>query len=396
MPVSGNDKASRKHRINYSNSFRNQQGEHFAESFSREDELRHSTGSMKGHYAISGRFRNERSSKHPAGTPGEERNMNGKRSGSNESQTSDKEEKTPSHSVSYLIRGFESKGESTPEGTPQLTLNDEQYTYTDGDPSLSTNNEKNKRNGSKRKLSIRKRAKAHHDANVTVLQKLGIAPFMGSENRNPKKALSYFDVQSILFDIDNATVLKALYEEGGNRPRNISTGASAASMRAQGKKKPGDENGKALTRTDSIIDEGDGLSNELVESCPYFRNETGTESKENHVNSMHKLLGKYRGDVSSRIWTSFGKHRTPSLELLPTTDADSDAFFGSAVKLNEIDQKREVTILEPIGANSKITLWDNAKNSKEKRIFDFEHIDDGALYYREYFFGKGKENYFTN
>ena len=275
--------------------------------------------------------------------------------------------------------------------TPKVTLNDDNYGgYTDVVD--SGQGDKNKRNGSKRKLSIRKRGKNNHDVNLTVLQKLGIAPFMGSENRNAKKALSYFDVQSILFNIDNAAVLKALYEEGGNRPRNISTGASAASIRSQRQKTENGTAGGPKTRTDSIIDDGDGLSNELVSSCPYFRNETGAveEKTENRINTMNKLLGKYHGDISGKIWTSFGKNRTPSLELLHTTDNDLDVFFGSSVKLNDVDQKKEVTVLEPIEPTSKIVLWDNPRNCPEKRVFDFEHIDTGALYYREFFIGKGE------
>eukprot|EP00794_Sanderia_malayensis_P017264 gene17264-18988_t len=399
MFSTANEKSARRKKLNHSNSFRNQSGEPFSEAFSREDEARHSTGSMKGHYAISSKLRNDVSLKYPINNRCEERNMNGKRSGSNESQASDKEEqKTPSHSVSYLIKGFESKGESEPKH--QAVLSDDNYTYTDGEP--CTQNDKHKRSASKRKLSIRKRGKGHHDTNASVLQKLGIAPFMGSENRNPKKALSYFDVQSVLFDMNDAIALKIRYEDGGNRPKNISTGASAASIRGQRKQKAKgaeERQGKVVSRTDSIIDEGDGFSSELVQSCPYFRNETGAEEvNENQTNSVNKVFGKYHGDVSSRIWTSFGsKNRASSLELIPsTTDNDQDTFFSGSVKLNEIDQKKELSILEPVEANSKIVKWDNPKNDNHKRVFDFEFIDDGALYYREFFVGKEHLNYLGN
>ena len=394
MPVSGNEKASRKKRINHSNSFRNQYGEVTPEPFKRDDELRHSTGSMRGHYGVNNRSKTDISLKYPIkgeGTPGhslERSNMNGKRSGSNDSQISDKEEpNTPSHSVSQIIRGFESKSGSNERKETSRYLVPGFGSYEDNSEYDVT--DKHKRNGSKRKLSIRKRGKSNNDASVTILQKLGIAPFMGSENRNAKKALSHFDVQSVLFDIETAAVLKAQYADGGIRPRNISTGASAASTRAQRKKREGSDGNLEKSRTESIIDDGDGTSNELVESCPYFRNEIGTiEEKES--SNVNKLLGKYHGVVSSgRIWTSMGKNRTPSLELLHTTDNDNDPFFGGTTKLNEIDQQKEVTILETIEDDSKIALWDRPKKSTEKRIFDFEHVDMGAMYYREFFLGKG-------
>ena len=120
--VSGNEKSLKKsHKLGYSNSFRDQSssGEHPADSFTRDDELRHSTGSIKGHYVIANRFKNDVSLKYPMHSDksggfrrGGDRSMNGKRSGSIDSQASDMEDKnTSSHSVSQIIRGFESKGE---------------------------------------------------------------------------------------------------------------------------------------------------------------------------------------------------------------------------------------------------------------------------------------------
>ena len=392
MSFSGNDKSSRKKKINYSSSFRNSH-----ESISRDDELRHSTGSVRAPYGV-------RTSNKAALTSSNRRRVdkgtvvhlqeasvgNRRRRDSHEPPMSDKDEQnTSSHSVSHLIKGFESKTEhSRYEPNSFLTPNFGSYgDQLDGDVS-----EKHKRNSSKRKLSIRRRGKGNHDANITVLQKLGIAPFMGSENRNAKKSLAHFDIQSVLFDIENASTLKSVYEDGGGRPRNISTGASAASMRSRNKNAESGNDGKVTeAHVDSVLDNGDGASNELVESCPYFRNELGSVQSSDE-SKREKLLRRFDGNVSARIWTSASKNRAPSLELLHSTDNDIDTLFGRSVELNDLAQKKNITLLEAVDDDSKITLWDRAKNSFEKRVFEFEHIDLGALYYRNYFVGKGTAN----
>ncbi|XP_065051814.1 uncharacterized protein LOC135681326 isoform X2 [Rhopilema esculentum] len=397
MPVNGSDKQIRKKRINYSNSFRNQPFEIAKEPFKREDELRHSTGSTKEHHSVTYRTKTDISLKYPTKIDGrpvynaDVAMVNGQRTGSYDSQMSEKEEPgTPSHSVSHLIRGFESKTDSNSRVDSSRLLTPAFGSYEDNSEYDVT--DKQKRNASKRKLSIRKRGKSNNSGNASVLQKLGIAPFMGSENRNAKKALAHFDVQSILFELENAAVLKAIYADGGSRPKNVSTGASAASMRSQKKKSDGSDSGSTeKVRTDSFTEDGDGASNDLVESCPFFCNEIGAVENQEE-DKMNKLFGKFRGNMSSRVWTSMSKNRTPSLELLNSTDNDLDSIFGSGLSTSELDQKNDVTILESINEGSKISLWDRPKRS-DKRIFDFQHIDLGAMYYREFFIGKDHQNY---
>lgn len=392
MLHSGNDKFPRKKKLNYSNSFRTHNGEKSNETFRRDDELRHSTNSVKGYHVVTGKPQVGKSLRQPLGSGTEggpevylpkASMVNGQRAGLCDSPMSDKED--ISHSVSHLIKGFESKTEyhSHYESNSFLRPNFGSYEESlEGDVP-----EKHKRSASKRKLSMRKKGKGNSDANVTVLQRLGIAPFMGSENRNAKKALAHFDVQSVLFDIENASVLKAVYEDGGNRTRNISTGASAASMRKQ--KRNAAANGSSDSRPESIVDEGDGTSNELVESCPYFRNEIGTVQKKDNE-KKEKLFSKFNGSVSARIWPSVSKNKTSSLELLYTTDNDIEAVFGGSVPINDLDHNANITLLEFLNDDSLISLWDRPKHSEEKRVFEFEHVDLGAMYYKNYFLGKGE------
>ena len=401
MPHRENDRTAVKKRINYSNSFRNLPGDNLNAPFRREDELRRSTGSVKIQHGVKVKTHAGVSLKYPikivaqggeALHATEAKMVNGQRSGSSESPMSDKEEQnTIHHNVSHLIKGFESKTDKVKSESYSHNESNSFLTPTFGsyEESLECDTaEKHKRSTSKRKLSIRKRGKGNNDVNITVLQKLGIAPFMGSENRNARKALAHFDIQSVIFDIENAPSLKTMYGEGGNRPRNISTGASAASARNQKKKMESGDASKLESRVESIIDDGDGTGNDLVESCPYFRNELG--SVQNKVEDRkEKLLSKFNGNVSGRMWASMSKNRTPSLELVHTTDNDIDAVFNGSTEFNDLDQKKNTTILESIEDDSLISLWDRPKNSFEKRIFDFEHVDLGALYYKTYFVPKG-------
>ena len=403
MPYLGNDRTATKKKLAYSNSFLNHHDDISDKPFRRDNELRHSVGSTKGQYGVSARAQTVIKLKYPARgiaqggqvMPNSERMHNSERAMlndhrrcSSESPMSDTEEQdTASRSVSHLIKGFESKNDSHSRAENSSFLSPSYGSY--GDNLDFETVDKNKRNSSKRKLSLRKKGKNSSNNNVTVLQKLGIAPFMGSENRNAKKSLAHFDVQSVLFDLESATTLKTIYADGGNRPRNISTGASAASARKLSKKT---ESGGLLREEDSKkqvhLDEGDGTSNDLVENCPYFRNEIGNVDNSSE-DSKERLLDKLNNSVSSRLWTSVSKNRSPSLELLHTTDNDIGPFFSSSTEINDIDQKKNISLLEPVEEESKIALWDRPKSVSDKRIFEFEHVDLGALYYKNYFIGKG-------
>lgn len=78
-----------------------------------------------------------------------------------------------------------------------------------------------------------------------------------------RKHFAHFDCQSLMANLSYvAEVRGALL----SRRRNTTTGASAASLLATRGLPPGD---------DAVPDTGDGRSNELLESCPFFRNELG-------------------------------------------------------------------------------------------------------------------------
>jgi len=309
------------------------------------------------------------------------------RQDTNEQPTSVLEQQSTTRSVSHLVKGFEAKvgNHSYTENSSFLTPSCGPY-----EDSSGFDIEKGKRNASRRKFSARKRGRSSNDKNATVLQKLGITPFVGSDNRIEKRAFAHFDVQSVLFDIENASSLKILYGDRGNRPRNISTGASAASMR-NNSKGTGDLSPVEKSKIPLLLDTGDGTSNDLVENCPFFRNEIGCSSSANE-SEKELLLQKLNRGIPMHVRKSVSKSRTPCLGLFHTTDNEMYQFCTGSSEIDQ-DQLKRLTLLESVEEESKLACWDKPKTVNEKRVFDFEHIDLGALYYKNYFAEKEHQNY---
>ncbi|KAG7515438.1 signal-induced proliferation-associated protein 1 isoform X1 [Solea senegalensis] len=161
---------------------------------------------------------------------------------------------------------------------------------------------------------------------------------------------AHYDVQSILFDLTEA----ATNRDSIGRKKNITSGASAASQLRPSQTTPsspaqggGGNGGNADDPEQSLmLDEGDGNDNELLLSCPHFRNETGGEEQIGLC-----LLQGRRG-----LWSSL---RTPN-----------DA-------VSVLEEPRESHIQQ-----------------QGKSNYFIEHADLGAHYYRKYFYMKEHQNFF--
>ncbi|XP_026183603.1 signal-induced proliferation-associated 1-like protein 2 isoform X2 [Mastacembelus armatus] len=162
---------------------------------------------------------------------------------------------------------------------------------------------------------------------------------------------AHYDVQSILFDLTEA----ATNRDSIGRKKNITSGASAASqLRPVSQATPsspaqggGGNSGNADDPEQSLLlDEGDGNDNELLLSCPHFRNETGGEEQVGLGQSQGR-----RGLGSSL--------RTPN-----------DA-------VSVLEEPRESHIQQ-----------------QGKSNYFIEHADLGAHYYRKYFYMKEHQNFF--
>ncbi|XP_066916248.1 signal-induced proliferation-associated 1-like protein 1 isoform X2 [Clytia hemisphaerica] len=316
--------------------------------FRRNDSLRHSTGSIK----------NKKMDKALPTT------SNG---------LSDENEPPVSPSVSNLIKGFQSRIGNGTDTTDFATPG-----YVAESPT------QHRRTNSKRKKISRSNPKkgkmSTDDARYSILQSLGISPFAGTENRTLEKSFGYFDIQSLFFKLSNATSLKSTYDEGSSYNKKF-TGASAAHKYMQNEK-----NGENKNLRESMIDEGDDRCNELVLSCPFFRNEMA-EPEENQQSGDVPSSQKQTKDIAKLI-SMFNRNR--SFENLRHGGA-FDSGYGK--NRRHLESSEQSILLEEIKDGSQFFGWDEPKVNG-KQIFDFEHIDRGALYYREYFHEKEHINLF--
>eukprot|EP00057_Strongylocentrotus_purpuratus_P016622 XP_011671096.1 PREDICTED: signal-induced proliferation-associated 1-like protein 2 isoform X2 [Strongylocentrotus purpuratus] len=158
-----------------------------------------------------------------------------------------------------------------------------------------------------------------------------------------RRAFEHFDVQSLHFELGDLTKSSDLIAKG-----NMTTGASAAS-RASATNTPEGSVEDLISAEDQ--DSGDKQSNDLLSSCPFFRNEIGDESE------PRVTLSKM-GMLSTRAMRRY----------------------------------RHQTILEKRGA-SELSINDDQSNYVWRGPV-IEHMDQGALYYRKHFYKHEHQNYF--
>ncbi|XP_026543532.1 signal-induced proliferation-associated 1-like protein 3 [Notechis scutatus] len=174
------------------------------------------------------------------------------------------------------------------------------------------------------------------------------------------KSLAHYDVQSLLFDLNEVVARRVCVAQR----RNTTTGASAASAGSAaavcglaGLDPPStffsleDLNSKENLEHDP----GDNNSNSLLLSCPHFRNEIGGEGERNISFSTASMGGCGEG-----------------------------AFVETAPA--------------PCCTNASISVLETPQELQQSlsrlKHYSIEHVDLGARYYWDYFSGKEHFNYF--
>ncbi|XP_059841097.1 signal-induced proliferation-associated 1-like protein 3 isoform X4 [Hypanus sabinus] len=179
-----------------------------------------------------------------------------------------------------------------------------------------------------------------------------------------QKSFGHFDVQSILFDL-NEVVSNRNYVA---HRRNTTTGASAASAAslaasrslAQGNLDSNFTSTEEVNgKEDLEPDLGDSNCNDLLLNCPHFRNETGGTTERDIS------LSKTSSDTGPGV--------------------DCEGGFPKAV-------------WNPYCTNASVSVLEVPKELqlRQERLkhFSIEHVDRGARYYQDYFHGKEHWNYF--
>ncbi|XP_026852387.2 signal-induced proliferation-associated 1-like protein 2 isoform X2 [Electrophorus electricus] len=187
-----------------------------------------------------------------------------------------------------------------------------------------------------------------------------------------QRCFAHYDVQSVLFNISEAVANRSNLA----RRKNISTGASAASQRqdvGEGVEvspvceytlpvgsydDPGQKAGPDL-------DEGDGKSNCMVLSCPYFRNEVGGEGE--------RKLGLMR--TNSAPYSSGGE--SCSIEATLSSHCTNAGVSVLEVPRDNYSSRENYAV---------------PRDCIKRYIID--HIDMGAYYYHKFFYNKEHQNYF--
>ncbi|XP_057209015.1 signal-induced proliferation-associated 1-like protein 1 isoform X1 [Triplophysa rosa] len=185
-----------------------------------------------------------------------------------------------------------------------------------------------------------------------------------------QKGFAHFDIQSILFDLNEAVQSR----QNAVKRKNTTTGASAAAAASASNTSSLSSNqsgayGSPCGSQEELnikdgpsLDSGDDKSNDLVLSCPCFRNEIGGEGERNISPSKQGSIGS--GASSSSRDEDGSPERAP------------DTHFSNA----------GVAVLEA-PKDGKSLHHDRGKSNI------VEHVDLGAYYYRKYFYLREHWNY---
>ncbi|XP_078287322.1 signal-induced proliferation-associated 1-like protein 3 isoform X2 [Rhinoraja longicauda] len=180
-----------------------------------------------------------------------------------------------------------------------------------------------------------------------------------------QKSFGHFDVQSILFDL-NEVVSNRNYVA---HRRNTTTGASAASATALAVSRslavgnldarfPSTEEVNGRESLDLELD--DSKCNDLLLECPHFRIETGgCNERDISLSKASVHAGQGGGDCEAAF---------PKLAWNPY-------YTNASVSVLEVPKELQ-------------------QQQERLKHFSIEHVDRGARYYQDYFHGKEHWNYF--
>lgn len=166
-----------------------------------------------------------------------------------------------------------------------------------------------------------------------------------------RSAFAHYDCRSLAAHLTSVHMRSSLTERA-----NTTTGASAAAMAGSG----GSQHDSTEDLRPDESDPGDGRSNHLVNSCPFFRNELGGESE--RVVSLSRDWG-----CGTRSGSS----------------TDPPVLYRSVAATT-------IGLLEPSMGQSH---WRTTLCPYVRSPYTIEAVDQGAGYYRSYFCGQEHQNW---
>ena len=241
-------------------------------------------------------------------------------------------------------------------------------------------------------------------------------PEVRLEEKLRRKAFAHYDVQSICASL-NASKSNGII----SKRRNTTTGASAASFLSTKDSSVESESGDEPL----ILDDGDGRTNDLVQSCPFFRNELGGEDE--RIICLNRVTAGQAGGQSlysgSTSITSTGSgagstglgtssdngvingqpspagDRTNQTTLPPLLHKPS---MATGLSLLESANDRRWKLKGCPYQSSKFLNGPSSESPDRYQMYQstndpsfvIEHVDTGARYYREHFHGLEHQNWF--
>ncbi|XP_073349647.1 signal-induced proliferation-associated 1-like protein 1 isoform X2 [Pagrus major] len=194
-----------------------------------------------------------------------------------------------------------------------------------------------------------------------------------------QKGFSHFDVQSLLFDLNEAIHSR----QSGSKRKNTTTGASAAAAASASATSSLSSNQSGVYGSpcgsqeelskegtghsaNPALDPGDDKSNDLVLSCPCFRNEIGGECERNISPA------KQQGSIGSGGSSS---NSSGSTEEGPLDSTLTTHFTNAGVAVLEAPKDGP------------------SQHADRSKRYIVEHVDLGTYYYRKYFYLREHWNY---
>ncbi|XP_028293831.1 signal-induced proliferation-associated 1-like protein 1 [Gouania willdenowi] len=194
-----------------------------------------------------------------------------------------------------------------------------------------------------------------------------------------QKGFAHYDVQSMLFDLNEVIQLR---QAVGKKKNNTTTGASAAAVASATStlssthslpySSPSGSQEELSSRDSPGLDAGDEQSNEMLLSCPCFRNEIGAEG--NGRCKLGAVGAGNHGIVSGGAGCSSSGTVLGDSNLYETSVSTHCTNAGVAV----LEGPKE----------GPSTLSEKGKQ------YIVEHVDLGAYYYRKFFYLREHWNYF--
>ncbi|CAN9502220.1 unnamed protein product [Ophioblennius macclurei] len=188
-----------------------------------------------------------------------------------------------------------------------------------------------------------------------------------------QKGFSHYDVQSMLFDLND--VIQFRHTAG--KIKNTTTGASAAAVASATStlssthslpySSPSGSQEELSSRDSPSLDAGEEQSNEMLLSCPCFRNEIGADG-----------IGRRRLGAGGAGYHGHGNSGSGTLS------GEGNMYETS---VNTHCTNAGVAVLEgPKEGPSTL--------SEKGKQYIVEHVDLGAYYYRKFFYLREHWNYF--